>query len=102
MKFLYFYLLEIPNALSDEEIDHVVEKAKNPNYSGGLFTSQARGGLTPEDTFKPSKGKFLTKIDTSINIYYKYIIILTKLTIKNGQFSKCYYILIIYANNIHL
>ncbi|XP_065676544.1 transmembrane prolyl 4-hydroxylase [Hydra vulgaris] len=48
-------LFEIPNALNDEEILHVIEKAKNPNYSGGMFSSQARGGLTPEDTFKPSK-----------------------------------------------
>ncbi|XP_057291010.1 transmembrane prolyl 4-hydroxylase-like [Hydractinia symbiolongicarpus] len=54
-------LFEIPNALSEDEMAHVLEKAMDPHYSGGLFASQAKGGLTPEDSFKPStaKGKAL-------------------------------------------
>lgn len=49
-------LFEIPNALTEDEMDHILEKASNEYNSGGLEASQARGGLTPEDTFKPSKG----------------------------------------------
>ena len=38
-------------------MEHILEKASNNYKSGGLFKSEARGGLTPEDSFKPSDGR---------------------------------------------
>lgn len=51
-------LFEIPNFLSDEECEHIIKRAKDPN-EGGMFSSRAKGGLTPSDNFKPTgkKGK---------------------------------------------
>jgi len=48
-------LFEIPNAISEDEIMHIKEKAVFSTE--GLFESIARGGLTPEDSFKPSNKK---------------------------------------------
>ena len=57
--YVYFFVflhLEIPNAITELEIEHITEKATSPFHGEGLFKSEARGGLTPEDSFKPSKG----------------------------------------------
>lgn len=48
-------LFEIPDAISEDEILHIKEKTNF--FTDGLFKSEARGGLTPEDTFKPSNRK---------------------------------------------
>lgn len=50
--------LEIGDAITDSEMEHITTKATSPFYSEGLFKSEARGGLTPEDTFKPSTGMY--------------------------------------------
>jgi len=47
-------LFEIPDAITDDEIDHIYAVADNQYRSGGLKQSKAKGGLTPEDPFKPS------------------------------------------------
>eukprot|EP00111_Clytia_hemisphaerica_P018675 TCONS_00055202-protein len=48
-------LFEIPNAITEDEILHIRERAKF--FTDGLIQSEARGGLTPMDNFKPSKKK---------------------------------------------
>lgn len=50
-------LFEIPNAISEHEIDHIIALASNNYRSGGMVDSVAKGGLTPEDPFKPSAYK---------------------------------------------
>lgn len=47
-------LFEVEDAISDEEIEHIKAIAVNQYRSGGMVTSKAKGGLTPEDPFKPS------------------------------------------------
>ena len=47
-----FISTEIPNFLDDHEIENILLQANE--Y--GLFSSRAKGGLTPKDLFKPSEG----------------------------------------------
>ena len=54
--------------MTEVEMEHILEKASNNYKSGGLFKSEARGGLTPEDDFKPSDGRFIQTHLCSANI----------------------------------
>lgn len=56
-KSFVLYFSEIPNAISEDEILHIKERARF--FTDGLTQSEARGGLTPEDSFKPSKSKLI-------------------------------------------
>jgi len=47
-------LFEIPDAITDDEIEHIYAVSDNQYRSGGMQKSKAKGGLTPEDPFKPS------------------------------------------------
>jgi len=47
-------LFEIPDGITDDEIEHIQAVASNQYRSGGMHMSKAKGGLTPEDPFKPS------------------------------------------------
>eukprot|EP00794_Sanderia_malayensis_P018775 gene18775-20666_t len=44
-------LFEVPNFVDDNEIKRILERAE----SSGMFSSRAKGGLTPQDFFKPSQ-----------------------------------------------
>lgn len=44
-------LFEIPDFLSDEECDHIIKRAQDPE-EGGMFSSRAKGGLTPKYEYK--------------------------------------------------
>ncbi|XP_065064704.1 uncharacterized protein LOC135690936 [Rhopilema esculentum] len=44
-------LFEIPDFLENYEIDNIILQAED----SGMFSSKAKGGLTPQDFFKPSK-----------------------------------------------
>ena len=58
--------------MTEVEMEHILEKASNNYKSGGLFKSEARGGLTPEDSFKPSDGRLfrqnLCGVQITINV----------------------------------
>eukprot|EP00111_Clytia_hemisphaerica_P024777 TCONS_00073008-protein len=46
-------LFEIPDFLSEEECDHIIKRALDPQEGGiKLFDSQAKGGLTSNETLK--------------------------------------------------
>ena len=51
--------------MTEVEMEHILEKASNNYKSGGLFKSEARGGLTPEDSFKPSDGRLFRHINVA-------------------------------------
>lgn len=44
---------EIPGFLDDREIQNIILQAEE----SGMFSSKAKGGLTPQDYFTPSNGK---------------------------------------------
>ena len=52
-----FICLEIPDFLTDEECDHIIKRAKDPN-EGGMFSSKAKGGLTPPPVYKILGSKY--------------------------------------------
>lgn len=47
-------LFEINGGITDDEMEHIRAVAANQYRSGGMHESKAKGGLTPEDPFKPS------------------------------------------------
>ena len=57
-----FISTEIPNFLDDHEIENILLQANE--Y--GLFSSRAKGGLTPKDLFKPSEGTFQLNLRYSL------------------------------------
>ena len=48
-------LFEIPNGITEEEMEYIKSSARDDKYNnGGMFMSRTGGGLTLQDHFKPS------------------------------------------------
>ncbi|XP_065676259.1 transmembrane prolyl 4-hydroxylase-like isoform X2 [Hydra vulgaris] len=50
-------LFEIPDILTHEECDHIIKRAIDPK-EGGMFSSKAKGGLTPNEVQYNYTGEF--------------------------------------------
>ena len=55
---LILTFLEIPNFISNDEIDTIIRRAKDPS-EGGMASSRAKGGLTKAAVYKPTGSKLI-------------------------------------------